>query len=109
MYIGKHTSQGPEDPRASARPVHLPENYAGNTFREVEESASLTEEEENSSEGYFLPAVAKQEEKTGTNRLLPRFDKLFSSDTLLILLAFLLSSGEDGGELSLLLLLLLLF
>ena len=105
MYIGKHRGRGSA---SSGEPIHIPENYAGNAFYEAEEAEEKqTPEERGEDVPCMLPACTGN---TGAHGgFLPRFDKLFSSDALIILLALLLSGDEDGGELAMILLLLLLF
>lgn len=103
MYIGKHRGR-------ESDPIHIPENYAGSAFCEREET--LEEETHHSADAKedmpcLLPACKQEEDRHGG--FLPHFEKLFSSDALLILLAIMLSKDEDGGELAMILLLLLLF
>lgn len=114
MYIGKHRGTS-RDPQIEERaPVHIPENYGGNAFREQPIEAEeeplgnvCTDEANEETASCYLPSPIKEKQKE--RGILPNLDKLFSSDTLLILLAILLAGSEDGGEVSLLLLLLLLF
>ena len=113
MYIGKHRtpkkeSQDADPPRAS---LHIPENYAGNAFsasnkEEMMESIPETEEEHEKEIKYLPTCLDTHSERTS---FLPKLDRLFSGDTLLILLAILLAGNEDSGELAVILLLLLLF
>lgn len=104
MYIGKHRREEKEETG-----MQIPENYAGNAFREAPAPAPCEDEANVCEMPYLLPTPARAEDKKRENRILPQFDRLFSTDSLLILLAILLSGGEDGGDISLLLLLLLLF
>ena len=109
MYIGKHASPAEAEDEHLRKPIHIPENYAGNAFSAVpdEKSCESAENEAPKTNARHLPMCIEPTQE----RLRPFFklDRLFSSDTLLILLAILLANSEDGGELSAILLLLLLF
>lgn len=108
MYIGKHKGRGKSP---SGDEIHIPENYAGNAFSDVKESeeTQIPDSEEAHEELPCMLPACKSEHTSEHSGFLPHFDKLFSSDALLILLALLLSRDEDGGELAMILLLLLLF
>ncbi len=115
MYIGKHREIRDEPVSVEeVAPVSIPENYRGSAFSKTPPEETPT----------AAAAVECATEESCTAKALPvalgagahkesatpfRFDKLFSSDALLILLAILLSGSEDGGELAVILLLLLLF
>ena len=100
MYVRRYSSA--QDEKSIVR---VPENYAGNAFRE-----DTKEEEPRANEHTDPPPRAremgrqsdlsqKEGEKEG-NSLLPFFSsKLLSSDTLLLLLAFLLMGNGECEDL----------
>lgn len=105
MYIGKHHGSSEQGEGREAKPIHIPENYAGNAFV-IEEK----EEEKVAPQTCFTEAMApfKQEQSTKKEGYFGA-DSLFSTDTLLVLLAILLFGKEENGEIAIILLLLLLF
>ncbi len=81
--------------------VRVPENYAGNAFREEakEEPPCSCEEKSICQQKEVEEATCEHEEKAA-NSLLPFFNsKILSSDTLLLLLAFLLMGNGECEDL----------
>ncbi|MBE6655345.1 MAG: hypothetical protein E7609_00545 [Ruminococcaceae bacterium] len=109
MYIGKHAAPAENEDEHARKPIHIPENYAGNAFSSVQEADSnAVFQEEPKANARHLPMCIEEPSHERTGPFF-KLDRLFSSDTLLILLAILLAGSEDGGELAVILLLLLLF
>ena len=105
MYIGKHRGATDSDAQRETKPIHIPENYAGNAFviEEQEEAKDTCQACGNETAPLHLQEAKSKKQ--------PYFkaDGLFSTDTLLVLLAILLFGNEENGELPIILLLLLLF
>ena len=111
MYIGRHREASLLGERGEGG-IHLPENYAGNAFsteRERNEQEEVHATESCAAQSEEDTACLCEEKEGDSGGLLPKIDRLFSSDALLILLAILLSGSDEGGELAVILLLLLLF
>ncbi len=105
MYIGKHRGAPDSDAPHEPKPIHIPENYAGNAF--VIEEREDVQEQCQACESETVP-LSLQESKAKKQSYF-KADGLFSTDTLLVLLAILLFGNEENGELPIILLLLLLF
>ena len=105
MYIGKHRGATDSDAQRETKPIHIPENYAGNAF--VIEEQDGAKDTCQACENETAP-LSLQESKAKKQSYF-KADGLFSTDTLLVLLAILLFGNEENGELPIILLLLLLF
>ena len=105
MYIGKHRGATDSEAQRETKPIHIPENYAGNAFVIEEQDEAKDTCQACESETTPLPLQEAKSKKQSYFKA----DGLFSTDTLLVLLAILLFGNEENGELPIILLLLLLF
>ncbi|MBE6568309.1 MAG: hypothetical protein E7657_06595 [Ruminococcaceae bacterium] len=105
MYIGKHRGATDSEAPRETKPIHIPENYAGNAFVIEEQDEAKDTCQACKSETTPLPLQEAKSKKQSYFKA----DGLFSTDTLLVLLAILLFGNEENGELPIILLLLLLF